>query len=111
MKEQVFITDLRTITLTDNWIVATDLMGQEYYIDPEVALAFSAWVAKQYQTVRSAQLRLMIARRREEAALYGPLLDIPKPQSEMQPPDAPLPTPASSPAPKRRRTSRRKSDR
>jgi hypothetical protein len=82
MEEQIWISDIAKVALSDEyWVRLTDLMGRDYVLDPHVALELAAWVTKHTEEVRKARFHLQMARAREEAALYGPLSH-PSPQAQ-----------------------------
>ena len=109
MEEQVWISHIQSIALEDDWVTVTDLMGQKYRLDPQVALELAAWIAEHHQDVAQAQVYLQVERRLEEARLYGPLLGSAQQQPKEDLVDPPRPSSPPS-LPKRRRRSPRKKE-
>jgi hypothetical protein len=109
MEDQVWIIHIQSITLEDDWVTITDLMGQCYRIDPQAALELAVWIAEHYQDVAQASLQLQLERRLEEARVYGPLLGHaqPSPNEDLVDPLRPSSPPS---LPKRRRRSPRKKE-
>lgn len=110
MQDQVWIIHIQSITLEDDWLTITDLMGQRYRIDPQAALELAVWLAEHDQDVAQAGLQLQLERRLEEARVYGPLLGHaqPHPREDVGPSSQPASPP--SPRPRRRRSARKKEE-
>lgn len=111
MQEQVWISHLQEITLEDYWVKVTDLMGREYHIDPEAALALAVWIAEHRQAVAKAQIHRQIEFRMEESRLYGHLLSSAQVQPEEDQVASPRPSSLPSTPKRRRRSTRKKEDR
>ncbi len=111
MEDQVWIIHIQSITLEDDWLTITDLMGQRYRIDPQAALELAIWIAEHDQDVAQAGIQLQLERRLEEARVYGPLLG--QAQSSPKEDAGPSSQPASppSPRPRRRQSARTKEKR
>lgn len=106
MQDQVWIIHIQGITLEDDWVTITDLMGQRYRIDPQAALELAVWIAEHDQDVAKAGLQLQLERRLEEARTYGPLLD----HVQLSPKEDAGPSSQPPSSPRRRRSARKKKE-
>ncbi len=110
MEDQVWIIHIQGITLEDDWVTITDLMGQRYRIDPQAALELAVWIAEHDQDVAQAGLQLQLERRLEEARVYGPLLGHAQPSPKEDTGSSSQPTSPPSPRLRRRRSARKKEE-